>query len=153
MKIDTLVTTASWMKHQRHREIKNISPIHKTKLIAELEFWLKLVWSQRRYFQPLCCLVVYINLPPGVCTIGISFFIRVLSVFVSLCYSRSFCLDFGVTISHLIFPEDKHCCSCFTDKENLRFIQRCHVTCLVWFSASYVSVAQTVFSSSVKWAW
>ena len=48
--VDTLIITISWMKNWRHREIKNVSPIHKTKLIAELEFWLKLSWSQRLYF-------------------------------------------------------------------------------------------------------
>lgn len=36
--VDTLIITTSWMKKWRHREIKNVSPIHKTKLIAELEF-------------------------------------------------------------------------------------------------------------------
>lgn len=34
--VDTLIITASQMKNWRHREIKNVSPIHKTKLIAEL---------------------------------------------------------------------------------------------------------------------
>lgn len=52
---------------------------------------------------------IFISLLLGICTVKISFFIHIFSVFVSfsfmsLCYSRR-SLGFGVTGSHLIFTE------------------------------------------------